>query len=51
MKIKVQTVVGRVVTQTMLHRQFPITADTFTDYCSQGQTIPYASGKILADLA
>jgi len=36
MKIKVQTGAGKVVTQTVWHRQFPITAAyAFTDYHSQ----------------
>lgn len=39
---------GTLVTRTVHHRQFPMTAaHAFTDYCLQGQTIPV----VIVDIA
>jgi hypothetical protein len=47
MKIKVQTQGGKIVSRTVLRRQYPITAAyAFTDYRSQGQTLPYCTLSI-----
>lgn len=41
-QIKVRTNGGKYVTRSVRHRQFPMTAAyAFTDYRSQGQTLPY----------
>ena len=41
-RIKCEQKDGKVVTRTVKRCQFPMTvAYAFTDYCSQGQTIPY----------
>ncbi|KIM63640.1 hypothetical protein SCLCIDRAFT_734374 [Scleroderma citrinum Foug A] len=47
-QVKCEQSNGQQVTKTVKRRQFPMTAAyAFTDYCSQGQTIPY----ILIDIA
>jgi ATP-dependent exoDNAse (exonuclease V) alpha subunit len=41
-RIKIQQDKGHTIQKTVRRRQFPITAVyAFTDYCSQGQTLPY----------
>ena len=47
-QVKCEQSNGQQVTKTIKRRQFPMTAAyAFTDYCSQGQTIPY----VLVDIA
>ncbi|KIK74185.1 hypothetical protein PAXRUDRAFT_20134 [Paxillus rubicundulus Ve08.2h10] len=47
-QIKCKSLEGKDMTQTVHHRQFPMMATyTFTDYRSQGQTIP----SVLIDIA
>jgi hypothetical protein len=47
-RIKIKDSHGKIVQRTVRHRQFPMTAAyTFTDYRSQGQTIPY----VIVDIA
>lgn len=42
MKIKVETQGGKFIQRTVHRKQYPITAAyAFTDYRSQGQTLPY----------
>ncbi|THG92702.1 hypothetical protein EW026_g8293 [Hermanssonia centrifuga] len=48
MRIKLDTRAGKSITRTVHRRQFPITpAYAFTDYRSQGQTLPY----VIVDIA
>ncbi|KAI6116444.1 hypothetical protein F5141DRAFT_1267921 [Pisolithus sp. B1] len=48
MRIQYKSAEGQHVTCTVKRRQFPITsAYAFTDYCAQGQTIPY----VIVDIA
>jgi PIF1-like helicase len=47
-QIKVKTAEGKTITRTVSRRQYPMTAAyAFTDYRSQGQTIPY----LIVDIA
>ena len=44
---KVREANGKYITQSVCHQQYPMTAAYgFTDYCSQGQTLPYVTVDI-----
>lgn len=48
MKISIRVRGGKTVSCTVWRKQYPITAAyAFTDYCSQGQTLPY----VIVDIA